>query len=141
MAAFDEKAFADRIGFAFGLATTRHRLETQGDLAGLLSEKSWIGIKASALSRWLSGSRPSFEHLVTLAELANVDPGWLAMGSLSEAPEPEDYLPLREPELHRVAESTTGYESETEPPRALPRTPVRRASATEVTTKKKRKGV
>lgn len=93
LGAFDEIALIDRLSFAFGLAVARHRLQSQGEMAGLLSEKSGFSVKASAVSRWLSGSRPSLEHIFALAALAGVDPGWLAMGELSQAPIPESYLP------------------------------------------------
>jgi hypothetical protein len=93
LADFDAIALVDRLSFAFGLAVARHRLQSQGEMAKLLAERSGVTIKASAVSRWLAGSRPSLEHIVALAALAGVDPGWLAVGDLSQAPIPESYLP------------------------------------------------
>jgi hypothetical protein len=96
--AFSSRAFQDRLSFAIGQALTRQRFENQAQLATRLTDLSGVDIKQSAVSRWTTGSRPGFEHLVALAELAAVDPGWLAVGSLSKAPEPDAYLPLRESE-------------------------------------------
>ncbi|MDB4871983.1 MAG: hypothetical protein JWL97_2987 [Gemmatimonadales bacterium] len=95
MKGFDLAAFSDRLTFAIGQALNRQRMVKQEELADRLTELTGIDIKQPAVSRWTSGSRPSFEHLVVLAYLAGVDPGWLAVGDLSEAPAPAAYLPPR----------------------------------------------
>jgi len=140
MKRFDPEGFGDRLSFAIGQAINRQRMVKQEELATRLTELSGLEIKQSAVSRWTAGSRPSFEHLVALAELAGVDPGWLAMGSLSEAPEPAAYLPLREEDLRRVAEPVADYEAEAKSAPMLRPTPVRKASTSTPAPKKKRKG-
>lgn len=95
MKGFDAESFRDRIEFTVSQAINRQRMVKQDDLAKRLTEMTEIDVKQPAVSRWTTGSRPSFEHLVALAQLAGVDPGWLAMGELSEAPTPASYLPPR----------------------------------------------
>jgi transcriptional regulator with XRE-family HTH domain len=95
MKRFDPAGFQDRVAFTVGQALNRQRMVRQEQLAERLTEMTGIEIKQAAISRWTTGSRPSFEHLVALAQLAGVDPGWLSVGDLSEAPAPESYLPPR----------------------------------------------
>jgi transcriptional regulator with XRE-family HTH domain len=101
MKPFDPAGFVDRLSFTIRQAINRQRMVKQEELAARLAELSGVEIKQSAISRWTTGSRPSFEHLVALADLAAVDPGWLAVGGLSEAPAPPAYLPPREVKVAR----------------------------------------
>jgi hypothetical protein len=86
----------DRLQFAAGLAATRLRLETQGDLAEKVGEVMEEGVIQSRMSRWVTlASDPPLRFYAALARLAGIDPGWLVMGGLSDASVPDAYLPLR----------------------------------------------
>lgn len=75
---------------------------------GTLSQE-WLGqevskklrlkepLTQSAVSRWFNGVVPkNLKTIVAIAELLNVDPGWLAFGSASRAPSPADPLSATE---------------------------------------------
>jgi transcriptional regulator with XRE-family HTH domain len=47
-----------------------------------------------SVSRWLTGSEPNLRTIAALAKVLRVDPGWLAFGSDSAAPPPDD--PMQE---------------------------------------------
>ena len=47
-------------------------------------------LSQSAVSRWMKGAKPDLETIAAIAEVLQVDPGWLAFGELSRAPAPED---------------------------------------------------
>ena len=78
------------------------KLASQGAIGHAIASK--LGgkpISAGTVSRWESGEfEPSLDALQVLAELAFVDPGWLAFGPLSKAPSPRDTMP---PGRHQVA--------------------------------------
>jgi hypothetical protein len=73
---------------------TRQRLEKQAELAERIGALMGETVIQSRLSRWLTlvSEGPLFFY-VALARLADVDPGWVVMGELSEAPAPTAYLP------------------------------------------------
>ncbi len=64
---------------------------TTGQLGQLMAER--LGrqpFSASSVSQWMSGKQGmSLEAVRALAELCGLDPGWLAFGEASAAPEPE----------------------------------------------------
>jgi len=107
---FSDTDLADRMEFAVGLAITRNRVSRgQLGLSEVLSEVSGFPIKQAAVSRWLSKeapTRPSLEHIVALARLAGIDPGWLALGDLTTAAPPDSWMPSRGTVMLRVAEET-----------------------------------
>jgi len=73
----------------------RLRLEKQAELATKVGQLMGKRVIQSRLSRWLTlSSQAPIMFFVALAKLGDVDPGWLVMGDLSEAPIPESYLPI-----------------------------------------------
>jgi hypothetical protein len=47
--------------------------------------------RSQTVGKWLEGSEPSSEVVAMLARVLDVDPGWLAFGSLSQAPAPKGW--------------------------------------------------
>jgi len=72
------------------------RPKAQEWLGEAVSKK--LGLKEpltqGTVSRWLAGSEPNLKTITALAKVLDVDPGWLAFGSDSAAPQPDD--PMQE---------------------------------------------
>lgn len=90
----EDKSWAERLLRAWMLAQRR----TGGGLSQewLAQAVSWKlkleePLTQSAVSRWFRGSVPRDKaYIGAIAELLQVDPGWLAFGPASQAPPPAD---------------------------------------------------
>lgn len=82
-----ESAFADRFIFAREFQRFHGRWTTDGDLAkelGFSGQSEITTYKKRAVA-------PGAQHVLIIARRTGVDPGWLAFGADSEAPEPQGY--------------------------------------------------
>lgn len=86
------KAIGYRIADCRALVQVRTKVRTsQRDFGALVARKLGLpkALSKMTVSRWESGtSEPGLTTLSCIAELAGVDPGWLAFGKQSEAPDP-----------------------------------------------------
>lgn len=100
-----DKSWRERLLRAWLLHQLRVSGElTQERLAERVSKRLKLEepLTQSAVSRWFRGAVPrDLATIVAIAELLQVDPGWLAFGPASQAPPPADpmdveYLPQPE---------------------------------------------
>jgi transcriptional regulator with XRE-family HTH domain len=56
----------------------KHALETSNKRKGALAEH--CGVEASTVTRWLKGTQPMSEHILTMASFLGVDAKWLMGG-------------------------------------------------------------
>lgn len=59
-------------------------------------------ISQAAVSRWYKSAEPGLATIQALAEILNVDPGWLAFGDASGAPAPVGWTPATSAEIQRA---------------------------------------
>lgn len=83
-----ESVFADRFLFAREFQRFRGRWTNDGELAvelGFSSQSEVTTYKKRAIA-------PGAMHVLTIARRTGVDPGWLAFGIDSQAPEPPGFV-------------------------------------------------
>lgn len=85
--------FGQRMFHAFTLLRLRRGELSQAWVADQLGKVMGKreGYSPSAVSRWMGGQEPGeLETIIGLAQVLEVDPGWLAFGDASRAPAPSD---------------------------------------------------
>lgn len=83
--------FVDRLRFAWlRLKLLRDTDLIHEDLADEVSRALGEPVPQPTVSRWFRDRLPDAPTMCALAEALRVDPGWLAFGSASKAPRPDD---------------------------------------------------
>jgi transcriptional regulator with XRE-family HTH domain len=87
----DGAGFRDRLFLAWSLWQGRHkRTLTQAELGELVGRVGGEAVAQNTVSGWFRSAIPDLHDLEHLAKALEVDPGWLAFGSASDASRPDD---------------------------------------------------